>query len=259
MRTWLTRKRLAVGLAIVVPFAVAAVLVPFRGDVQNTQVALLLVVAVVGVAALGSRPAGYLGAASAGVWFNFFYAPPYLELDITGRSDVRTFFLLLAVGAAVTELAVWGRRQAAAATREAAYLEGIHAAAAAGAEGGSAQTVIRQVADELTATLHLLEARYEPGATAAPHPARLRRDGRIVWRGKHIDVTHDGLPPETELLVESPGQLHGRYVLRATPHTPASPDDLRVAVTLADQVAAALRQPPSPRPAERDETPSTGR
>ncbi|MFF5083716.1 DUF4118 domain-containing protein [Actinoplanes sp. NPDC000266] len=259
MRTWLTRTRLAVGLAIVVPFGVAAALVPFRGDVQNTQVALLLVVAVVGVAAFGSRPAGYLAAASAGVWFNFFYAPPYLQLDISGRSDVRTFFLLLAVGVAVTELAVWGRRQASAATREAAYLEGIHAAARASAAGGPAQAVIEQVAAELAGTLHLREARYEPGVAGAGQPARLRHDGQIVWRGKRIDVAHDGLPPETELLVESAGQVHGRYMLRATAHTPASMDELRVAVTLADQVAAALRRPPSPRPGERDETPSPGR
>jgi hypothetical protein len=45
---------------------------------------------------------------------------------------------------------------------------------------------------------------------------------------------------EIELLVESAGRLHGRYLLRAAPGATASMSERRVAVTLADQVGAAL-------------------
>jgi hypothetical protein len=45
---------------------------------------------------------------------------------------------------------------------------------------------------------------------------------------------------EIELLVESPGRLHGRHLLRASPNTAASHSERDVAVTLADQVGAAL-------------------
>jgi hypothetical protein len=60
----------------------------------------------------------------------------------------------------------------------------------------------------------------------------------VVWR----DRTWDELPADTdiELLVEHAGRLHGRYLIRADPHTNASLDERRVAVTLADQVGATL-------------------
>ena len=73
-------------------------------------------------------------------------------------------------------------------------------------------------------------------------PPRLRRDGSVVWKGAVWDVDRDGLPPdaEAELLVENGGRLHGRYLLRGSAHVPVSIEQRRVAVTLADQVGAAL-------------------
>ena len=46
--------------------------------------------------------------------------------------------LLLVIGVAVTEIAVWGRRHYASANRRAGYLDGIGNAARAVAAGGSA-------------------------------------------------------------------------------------------------------------------------
>jgi Domain of unknown function (DUF4118) len=136
--------RLALALAALAPFAVSAVLVPFRDDFDNTQIALVLVVVVVAVAAYGNRTAGYLAALSAGLWFDFFFTRPYQRFTITDRSDIETFVLLLLVGIAVTELAVWGRRQQMLASREAGYLAGIHAAAESGAVGGSSSAWSRR-------------------------------------------------------------------------------------------------------------------
>lgn len=240
--TWRRRDRLAVGLAVLVPFVVSAMLVPVRDRIENTDVALLLVVVVVAVAALGNRPAGYLTALSAGVWFDFFFTEPYQRLTIGDGSDVETFVLLMVVGIAVTELAVWGRRQGAIADREAGYLSGIQSAAEVGATGGSSQNLIKQVSRQLVETLHLQGARYQPGVAGFGGPARLCRDGRILWKGHVWDVDHDGLPADTdiELLVENAGRLHGRYLLSAGPGTTAPLSERRVAVTLADQVGAAL-------------------
>lgn len=58
----------------------------------------------------GDRP-GYLSAISAAAWFEFFFTRPYETFDITSRDDVEATILLLAIGVAVTEIAVWGRRQ----------------------------------------------------------------------------------------------------------------------------------------------------
>ncbi len=116
-------------IALAGPLALAAILVPFRASFRNTDAALALLLVVVAVAANGNRLAGYLSALSVAAWFDFFFTPPYERFTITRRPDVETTVLLLLIGMAVTELAVWGRRQQAAAAQRAGYLDGITAAA----------------------------------------------------------------------------------------------------------------------------------
>ncbi len=239
---WLSRDRVAVLIALLAPLAVSAVLVPFRGSFANTDAALLLVLVVVAVAANGYRLAGVLAALSAAVWYDFFLTRPYERFTITNRADVETSVLLVVVGVGVTELAVWGRRQQALASRDAGYLAGIQAAAEVGATGGSSFALVEQVSAELIRTLGLRGCRFEYGVAGLGSPARLRRDGQVVWKHAVWDVEHMGLPVESdvELLVESGGRLCGRYMLTATPQVQVSLAQRRAAVMLADQVGAAL-------------------
>jgi hypothetical protein len=208
----------------------------------NTDAALLLVLVVVAIAANGYRLAGVLAALSAGVWFDFFLTEPYERFTITDRADVETFVLVVVVGVGVTELAVWGRRQQALASRDAGYLAGIQAAAEVGATGGSSFALVEQVSAELTRMLALQECHFEYGVAGLGEPARLRRDGQVVWKRTVWDVDNKGLPSETaiELLVESGGRLCGRYMLTPTPQARVSLAQRRAAVMLADQVGAAL-------------------
>src|SRR5579862_4506308 len=131
----LTRDRLAVLAGVAAPLALAAVLVPFRAGFPNTDAALAMLLVVVAVAANGDRLAGVLAAVSTAVWFDFFLTRPYERFTITRRTDIETTALILAVGIAVTEIAVRGRRQHTAAARRAGYLDGINAAARAVATG----------------------------------------------------------------------------------------------------------------------------
>jgi hypothetical protein len=55
MTRYLTRDAAAVAAAVLGPLALAAILLPWRGSWPGTNVALLLVVAVVAVACLGNR------------------------------------------------------------------------------------------------------------------------------------------------------------------------------------------------------------
>jgi K+-sensing histidine kinase KdpD len=242
VRAWLSRDRVAIPLALVAPLAISAVLVAFRDHLANTQLALILVVVVVAVAATGNRIAGILAALSAGVWFDFFLTRPYQRFTIADRSDIETFVLLLVVGISVTELAAWGRRQQALASREAGYLVGIREAAEVGAAGGSSSELIRSVSSQLISTLGLLGCLYQSGVAGQGNPPRLERDGRITWNRSVWDVERSGLPTESaiELLVISGGRLHGRFLLSAAPNTRTSLAQRVVAVTLADQVGAAL-------------------
>ena len=125
MPAWLSRDRLAVLAGLLAPLALAGALVPFRDSIPNTDAALAMILVVVAVAANGNRLAGYLAAVSTAVWFDFFLTRPYERFTINRQTDIETTVLLLVIGVAVTELAVWGRRQQTAASRRAGYLDGM--------------------------------------------------------------------------------------------------------------------------------------
>jgi len=238
----LSRDRLAVLAAMVVPLALAAILVPFRSSIPNTDAALVLVLVVVAVAANGYRLAGILAAVSVAVWFDFFLTQPYERFSITRRDDIETTVLLLVIGIAVTEIAVWGRRQHMAASRRAGYLEGINSAAQAVAAEGSASALTEQVTGQLTQLLSLRSCRFQHGVAGVGRPARLRHDGSVTIGQRAWDVDAEGFPTgyDTELLVESGGLLQGRFLMTPAPDTRPTLEQRLLAVALADQVGAAL-------------------
>ncbi len=242
MSGYVNRDRLAMLAGLVAPLALAAILVPFRTSFPNTDAALALILVVVAVAANGDRRAGVLAAVSAAAWFDFFLTRPYERFAITSRTDIETTVLLLVIGIAVTELAVWGRRQHAAASRRAGYLDGINTAAQAVAAGGSPSVLIEQVTGQLTPLLTLRSCRFEYGIAGIGQPARLRHDGTVTAKHRVWAVEAAGFPPDmdVELLVESGGVFRGRFLM--TPEHAARPtlEQRLLAVALADQVGAAL-------------------
>ena len=240
MRRKLRRDHLAVLAAVAAPLLLTVVLVPFRTGFPNTDAALALILVVVAVAASGYRLAGVLAAISAAVWFDFFLTRPYEQFTITRTSDIETTVLILLIGIAVTELAVWGRRQHLAASRRAGYLEGINAAAEAVAAGGSPVALVDQVAGQLTRLLSLRSCRFEYGVAGLGQPARLQHDGQLMAGGQAWDVEREGWPGDTELLVENHGLLQGRYLLVPEPGSRPTLEQRLVAAAFADQVGAAL-------------------
>jgi K+-sensing histidine kinase KdpD len=229
-------------VALAAPLALAAILVPFRASFPNTDAALALILLVVAIAANGYRPAGYLAALSAAVWFDFFLTRPYERFSITRRTDIETTVLLLVIGVAVTELAVWARRQHAAASRRAGYLDGISAAAQAVAAGGSPSALIEQVTSQLTQLLALRSCRFQFGVAGLGRPARLHHDGTVTARDQAWDVDAMGFPPgtDTELLVENGGILQGRFLMTPAPGGRPTLEQRLLAIAFADQAGAAL-------------------
>jgi K+-sensing histidine kinase KdpD len=243
MARYMSRDRVAVLAALGAPLALAAILVPFRSSVANTEAALAMILVVVAVAANGDRLAGILAAVSAAVWFDFFLTQPYERFSITGRTDIETTVLLLVIGVAVTEIAVWGRRQHEAASRRAGYLEGINSAAQAVAAGDSPAALTEQVTGQLTLLLSLRSCRFQYGVAGIGQPARLQHDGSVTAPGNRAwDVAEAGFPADTdlELLVESGGMFRGRFLMTPAPGARPTLEQRLLAVAFADQVGAAL-------------------
>ena len=238
----LGRDRLAILAALAAPLALAAVLIPFRASIPNTDAALALLLVVVAVAANGNRLAGVLAALSAAVWFDFFLTQPYERFTITRRTDIETTVLLLVIGVAVTEIAVWGRRQRVTASRRAGYLDGINSAARAVAAGSSASVLTEQVTGQLTQLLSLRSCSFQYGVAGIGRPARLHHDGSVTVGPRALDVGAEGFPAATdiELLVENGGILQGRFLMTPVPGERPTLEQRLLAVALADQVGAAL-------------------
>jgi hypothetical protein len=240
MARYLTRDRIAVAAAVLLPLAVAAVLLPLRSSWSNTDVALVLVIAVVAVAALGNRLAGALAAVSAAIWFDFFFTVPYERFTIARSADVRTVLLLLVVGLVVSQLAARVRRLRVIAITDERYLAEIHDTAELAQTARSPDAVIDRVRDQLIGLLDLAGCRFEYG-TLLGHPPRLEPDGSVMAGHQRYDVEETGLPrEEIELRTFGHGQYYGRFMLRPKPESRPSLQARLVAVTLADQAGRAL-------------------
>ena len=240
-RIRLHRDQIALLAAVVLPLAVASILVPFRSGFANTASALILVAVIVAVAALGNRISGFVATVSATVWFDYFLTRPYEKLAITHRPDIETAVSLFVVGVIVTELAARNRHHYETATEEADFVGLIHDVSELASSGASSREVVDRVRSELIDLLHLQTCRYESGTAERP-VMRLEHDGRVFLGGRVWGVHRMGLPgPEIELLVQSQGRTLGRFVMTPTPGREVSYERRVVAVAIADQVGASLR------------------
>lgn len=228
-------------LAAALPLLACLLLAGFRASVQNTNAALLLVLLVVAAAATGQRFAGILAALSSAIWFDFFLTAPYHRLAITGRADIETAVLLVLVGLATTEIALWGRRQHGQASRQQGYLAGVLGTVNSVAVGQDPDEVTEQVTRQLQTLLGIDACRFSVEENADVS-GRLERDGTVTRLGRLVDVERNGLPTDTEieLPVQSGGVVTGRYLLTASTRiSRPSLEQRQVAIAVADQVGAA--------------------
>jgi hypothetical protein len=236
----LTRDRLAIVLGVLAPLAGALILLPLRSHWSNTNVALLLVVIVVAVAAIGNRIAGALAALSAFAWFDFFFTVPYLQFTIRSSANITTAVLLLLVGLAVSQLAARTRRLRVLTITDASYLGLIRDAAEQTRTARSPDAVVEFVRRQLTELLGLDSCRFEYGSLVG-QPPRLEPDGSVLAGHRHWDVDEFGFPAgEFEIRTFSGGDYIGRFMCKPRPESRPSAQARLVAVTLADQAGRAF-------------------
>jgi hypothetical protein len=208
----------------------AAALIPLRGHVENTNIALVLVVGVVAVALSAHRVAAAVAA--------FFFTVPFNSPTIASGEDALTAGLLLVVGLVVGELSVWALHQRDEASRGRADVGRIHKAAELMARGEPSDRLVAAVADELRDLLFLRECRFDPGP-GDPLLPRVESDGSVRWGDLEWGTDTLGLPSKGVVLeVTGNGQPAGSFTLVPTPGEPVGRERLVVAIALADQVGA---------------------
>jgi K+-sensing histidine kinase KdpD len=240
---WQTRHRgLILAAAVVAPLLASTLMSTLRNNLENTNAALVLVLLVVAAASTGIRLAGALAALSSAVWFDFFLTAPYLAFAIIDRADIETTVLLVLVGLAVSEIAYWGRTQQAEASRHEGFLAGVIEAAGVVAAGDSpTATLVDHVERQIVEILNLDDCVFR--STISSDLPVMQSNGTVARHGKTFDIDRFGLPTVTQvqLLAQSGGTIRGEFLLTAATHIARpSLEARRVAVTLADQVAAAI-------------------
>jgi uncharacterized protein DUF4118 len=245
-----------VALAGLAPLAVACALVPLRGRLHTSVIALVLVLAVVASGAGGGRAAGAAAAAVSALSFDFFHTRPYLSLTIASAEDVETTVLLLLIGIAVGQLAILARRRRSEAAEGRSELASLFRVAEQATQDIDPEVLIAAVRNELTEVLSLDQCTYQPG----PPPEgshTLEPSGWIDAGGVHR-YSRGGfaLPPEgVSIQVRGRGMVLGHLFCLPSRGTAVSLERRRVAVALADQLGVALgasaTTPPAISPGDR--------
>jgi hypothetical protein len=223
----------------VVPLAVAALLSLVRDQVSTASRSVprprLVVVA---ASSSGVRLVGLTAALSSGVFFDLFLIQPYGTLAVINPDDVEALVLLLAVGVAVTELALWGRRQQASSSRRLGYLDGVLSAAEkVAARDPNSGDLVAVVADELIGLLGL-DGAGSPRSRRTCAPLSNRTDesaagsGNWTWNGTDCPRMRRSCCPSAAAVAPSAGSSSPTATRVRRPST----EQLRVAVLLVDQV-----------------------
>jgi uncharacterized protein DUF4118 len=234
-----------VALGGLAPVAVACALVPLRGTLDSTVVALILVLAVVASGAAGGRAAGAVAAATSALAFVFFHTRPYLSLTIDSAEDIETTVLLLVIGTAVGQLGVLARRRRNEAAQGRSELASLFRVAQQATRDVSPQDLIAAVKTELAGVLSLASCSYQDGPPPEGAPT-LEAGGWIEAGGVHR-YSRGGfaLPAEgVSIPVRGRGTVLGHLFCLPARGTAVSLERRKVAVALADQLGVALAVSP---------------
>lgn len=236
-----------IAVAGVAPLVVCGVLAAFRDGITAATAALVLVLVVVAAASTGVRLAGIVAALSSGVWFDFFLTKPYERLTINDPNDVEATVLLILIGAAVSEVALWGRRQQARASRRAGYLDGVLGTAEiVTLSHETPEALIAHISEQIRLIVGVARCSFVPGPVTDARIAILDHQGLVTRREHPINVDRDGLPTDdsTALVVSRGEKVLGHFLLTAAADIARpSLEQRKVAVLLADQAGSALSNP----------------
>lgn len=240
-RARIPARRLAVAyaLAVVLPLLSAAALIPLRAS-HGRALAIVLVIPVVVVAALGATGPALIAALSAGAGYAVLLTPPYYRFAFDKPDDRVATLILVGVGVAVGVLnsLLVGARTGNAARRS--ELEHLLRFASEVTGPRSSEQLTTSACDHLSAVLHLSGCRWQPGPRTGASGPVLLPTGGIMGYLKDLNPDRAQLPQGLELPATSGGHEMGRFVLTPEPGQVVSYEERLTAATIATMYAAAI-------------------
>jgi K+-sensing histidine kinase KdpD len=230
--------RLRLAGAVLAPVVATIALLPLRPHVLNTNLALVLVLVVLGAAVAGGRASGVTSALVAALAYDFFLTIPYGSFKVERGDDIETTVLLALIGLVAGELVEWARRNESAALTRARELAQVRRRAELAAGGERPSRLIEVSAAELTEILDLKACRYAPGPI--PENLPVFTHTAIVVPGAEDSATPRGA---VGLPVRAHGRDLGHFVLvfpDPSYGVRVTLDVKHAAVALADQLGVAL-------------------
>ena len=212
-------------------------LLPARSAGANTNLALVLVIVVLGAAVFAGRPGGIAAALTAAFTFDFLLTQPYNSLRIASRTDIATTVLLATIGVIAGELVERARRNGARAAAVAASLRSVYDRAALAAGSDEPGRLVSIAVGELTRMFDLKSCRFVAGPVPSTVPELNHRGVRIP---ADVDPISRGL---VALPVRAHGHLLGNLIMafptRETGRT-LTADDRHAALAIADELGVGL-------------------
>ena len=207
----------------------------------QVNVALILAIVVAAAAAGGGRMAGAASGAAAAVSYNFFHTEPRHSLRMDHPRDMVTVVLLAVIGVVVGELSRQRHRSRWVADRSDIGLNRVVRVSELARNGTDSETLVAAVEEEIRRELRLAEVRFELGGVAGQDRPLLDQRGIIV-EPVHLFLDEGFAIPASgvDLGVSYRGREFGRLVLRPQRPIGLPAEQLRCAVAIADQLAAAL-------------------
>jgi len=236
-----TQSELFTAVGVIGVIATAGLLSAVAGGITQVNVALILAILVAAAAAAGGRIAGAATGVAAALAYNFFHTAPRHSLRMDHPRDIVTVALLAVIGLVVGELSRKHHRSRWVATRSDIGLNRVVRVAELARSGADAETLIAAVEEEIRRELRLGEVRFELGGAAGETRAILDQRGTIL-EPVHLALDDGFAIPAAgvDLTVTYRGRDFGRLALIPS-HTVGLPSEqVRCAVAIADQLAAAL-------------------
>lgn len=230
----------AMGLSVGVLGSIlaAGLLSGIRGEIDQANVALVLVLVVVLAAYTGGRMAGAGTGVAAAASFDFFHTQPYNSLTIKSSDDIVTTALLLVIGLAVGQIATsrhHAKEASRAGSREVAAL---HRVAELSAGGAGVTEVTAAVTAEVASIMHLRDCRFVSAEPDLPH---LEVTGRVrapyVFQGNAFALPPSGVAIEVRSGTATIGWL---ACTPAEETVGVSRDRRRTAIALADHLGLTM-------------------